>query len=331
MTHSSIDQVPHSNPDDNEGRMRPQDHPESIQSGSQDFFVHETPANQYREPQPLDRDPDEKHKTKRAVAIAAGSLVLATGAFFGFKAAVNDTAEKIAADRASTSAPAFPGQGYLEGDLDFDGVVTSEEYDQMDPKEYAKKVPERSRVQDVAGNLYKYMPGSWDIMKQDNLNANERAVMSMPDLNAPRSEWTDQDYLNYYSIALGLISNQGSQQQQIAEGQRALSVVMSPQNNNFDSTMQSIATSNGIRNVFKAESSAYTGIELRPGTSIGEHTVTGEGGRLVLSTFVSQENSDKPSYMLFVNRSDQQGRIVSILAEVYSANAPQLAGISLSK
>lgn len=335
MTHSSIDQAPLSNPDDdNQGNNRPGDHPESIARGSQDFFGQGTPANHYTGPHPMDRDPDEKHKTKRAVAIAAGSLVLATGAVFGFKAAVNDTAEKIAADRPTAAAPAFPGEGYLAGDLDFDGVVTSAEYDQMDPKEYAKEVPERSRVDDVAEKLHQFMPGAWTNL-QERLNSEEKTVMNMPDsisesyLSGSRAGWTDQEYLNYYTIALALLSNQGSEQDKIKEGQRALSVIMSPKDKDFTDTLKSMETANGLRAVYRAEDSIFTGIELKPGTKISDHEVTGEGGRLVLATPISLKDPDGkgPTYFLFLNRSDSDGRIVTMLANSYEVTSPHLAGV----
>lgn len=268
------------------------------------------------------------------IAAAAGMIGIGVTTVFGANAAHNF----IGNDRVSAVAPANQNDlGHdiqsdtvisaesLRGDRNGDGVVTSDEYDLMDPMEF-KDLPDRTRVADVASKLHTHMPAAFDILWQD-AGPEERKVLSMPDLDKPRAQWSDQDYVNYYSIGLELVSTQGDKKSQIDEGRRAMTVVMGNRHSDLISTMNNIGTAGGIRNVFAAQPSEFSGKELIAGTEIDDYRITGEGGRIVIADFLSQEDGPQTLAMLFVNRSDDNGNIVSMLAETFTPDDHRLVGI----
>lgn len=229
------------------------------------------------------------------------------------------------ANRPGIGAPVFPGQEipHLAGDYDGNGIVTDEEYDMMPPAEFAE-LDDRTRVSDVGAKLHHYMPGALTELSR-HTSPRESRVLSMPDISKDRSRWTDQDYLNYYSIALLLVSGQGDQQSQIDEGKRALSVVMSPDHTNFSTVNNSIGKVDGIKSVYEALPSPSANQELRSGV-YGEYSIGAEGGRLVLANYIPEGNAKEvKQYMLFVNRSDDKGNTVSMLTESFTPGDSRLS------
>jgi hypothetical protein len=280
------------------------------------------------------------HKITAAVAglatVGAGAIGL--GMHLGNAPTLND--------RVGAIAPANPNDlkneiqsdtiisaNTLNPDRNGDGTVTSEEYDLMDPADYAK-LPDTERVADTAEKLQRNMPRAWDIMST-YLTDTEKPVMYMPNLNKPMSEWSNQDYYNYHSIALWLVSTQGDTQPQIKEGRRAFSVVLGPTNGGFSDTMNSIGNVEAIHNVYQAQPATEgqpNSVELKPGMEIDDIEIGGDGGRLILGKYIS-DGPDKGNlgYDLFVNRRDYNGNVTPILAKSYSATDPAVQNLFLDK
>lgn len=252
-------------------------------------------------------------KSKVAIAGAAVALVV-TGygakQVLDAKSFVNELAD--ANNDRGISAPLVPGEEItpaLIGDYNGDGIVTSEEYDMMPPTEYAT-LSDKVRVEDSAANLNTYLPTAWTtIQKNGMLTSAESEVLRMPNTSAPRSEWTDQDYYNNYTLGLWLVSNQGSTQDKINEGKRALSVVLSPNHAGFSDTAARIGETGARKNVYQSVAD-QPGVELTQGTVIDNVTIDSAGGRLTKGRFLTD---GEVSYDLFVNRMDSNGNIVSIL------------------
>lgn len=260
-------------------------------------------------------------KSKVAIAGAAVALVV-TGygakQVLDAKSFVNELAD--ANNDRGISAPLVPGEEItpaLVGDYNGDGIVTSEEYDMMPPSVY-KDLDQKIRIEDTAENLNKYLPDAWESL-QGYLTSEEASILSIPNTNLPRNNWSDQDYLNNYTISLYLVSAQGNTQEQINEGRRALSVVIDPSNSGFSTTTEMIGQVNSIKNVYEALPSEYTDRELEDGTLISSNgRVEANGGRIVKARDV---NTDEINYMVFVNHNNSKGDIVSPLEGMYSSSS----------
>lgn len=260
-------------------------------------------------------------KSKVAIAGAAVALIV-TGygakQVLDAKSFVNELAD--ANNDRGISAPLVPGEEItpaLVGDYNGDGIITSEEYDMMPPSVY-KDLDQKIRIEDTAENLNKYLPDAWESL-QGYLTSEEASILSIPNTNLPRNNWSDQDYLNNYTISLYLVSAQGNTQEQINEGRRALSVVIDPSNSGFSTTTEMIGQVNSIKNVYEALPSEYTDRELEDGTLISSNgRVEANGGRIVKARDV---NTDEINYMVFVNHNNSKGDIVSPLEGMYSSSS----------
>lgn len=253
-------------------------------------------------------------------------IVIGVVAFFALVALVGIGAAVLAnsgsGDVTSTEATSIAAGPRLPGDYDGNGVVTDEEYDRMPPAEFAE-LDDRTRVSDVGSKLHRYMPGALTELLR-HTSPRETSLLSMPDVSKNRAQWSDQDYLNYYSIALLLVSGQGDQQSQIDEGRRALTVVMSPDHPNFSTVNSSIGKVNGIRSVYEALPSPYTNWEV-PSGIYGQYSIGAEGGRLVLANYLPDGGAKEvKQYMLFINRSDNKGNVVAMLADSFNINDSKL-------
>ncbi|WP_196248314.1 hypothetical protein [Rhodococcus erythropolis] len=251
------------------------------------------------------------------VVLVVGMLVFG-GALLYSKSQVDDLKEaiessdasRVTADLGEDAAPA------LIGDYNRDGVVTSKEYDMMPPTEYAT-LSDKVRVEDSAKNINTYLPSAFSTLQSNgSLSAKERALVSLPNLNAPRSQWSDQDYYNNYTLGVWLASTQGQDQASIDEGQRALTVVLDPNNDGFIKASEMISSVSAIKNIYEAQPFEFSNQELKPGTSIGGISIDGSGGRLVKGESLS---SGEVKYHLFVNRTDSNGNVVSTLIRSYSS------------
>ncbi|BDQ20061.1 hypothetical protein RQN9TF_12685 [Rhodococcus qingshengii] len=268
--------------------------------------------------------PKAQTSTGKTVAITLGAVLVAGMLIFGggilysksqvdeLKEAIESSdAPRVTADLGEDAAPA------LIGDYNGDGIVTSEEYDMMPPSVY-KDLDQKIRIEDTAENLNKYLPDAWESL-QGYLTSEEASILSIPNTNLPRNNWSDQDYLNNYTISLYLVSAQGNTQEQINEGRRALSVVIDPSNSGFSTTTEMIGQVNSIKNVYEALPSEYTDRELEDGTLISSNgRVEANGGRIVKARDV---NTDEINYMVFVNHNNSKGDIVSPLEGMYSSSS----------
>lgn len=107
-----VDQAPHDNSDPSQDpSQQDNNHPERLDPGSQRGFGEPRPGDPV---DPIDRDPNERSKTKRNTFIALGSLgaasALVIGAYFGVKGAAHETAKELIGNIPSTSAPVNPGE-----------------------------------------------------------------------------------------------------------------------------------------------------------------------------------------------------------------------------
>lgn len=261
--------------------------------------------------------------TRKIVGLTIGSVVAVAALIFGGallygKSQVDELNKAIGSADASSVSDGSSGSvsSQLIGDYNGDGIVTSEEYDMMPPAEYAT-LSDKVRVEDSAKNINTYLPSAFSILQSNgSLSAKERALVSLPNLNAPRSQWADQDYYNNYTLGVWLASTQGQDQASIDEGQRALTVVLDPNNDGFIKASEMISSVSAIKNIYEAQPFEFSNQELKPGTSIGDISIDGSGGRLVKGESLS---SGEVKYHLFVNRTDSNGNVVSTLIRSYSS------------
>lgn len=326
----SIDQAPNNNPDHNGGGDERADHPELVSRGSQSLLGGEIPANLY-EPAPLDRDPHKK--TRRNLFIAAGATigtVAATGALYlGAKHEVRDIANDLYNPLPASSAPAIPGQTEatiptnLGEDYNHDGQITKADYDLMPPEVYMY-LAEKVQTQDNAAEINQYLQSAFDTMKPF-LSPEEARLVRMSDLDKPRDQWTDQEYYNNHALELWLASTQGSTQQQINEGRRTLPSVIDPDHPGYTTMDTAIGQASAIRNVCEALSDEFVGRNLQPGTIIDGIIIDESGGRLSKGRWLG---NGVISYDVFVNRTDDQGNVITRLARSYSSlQVPELRGV----
>ncbi|MGW0047111.1 hypothetical protein OG935_06145 [Nocardia cyriacigeorgica] len=246
--------------------------------------------------------------------IAAGSLILMI--------AIAPIAGCSKSDApAAVKSSIYPT--YVADDVNQDGKVTEEDYDLMPPSEYIS-LDDKVRVEDTAAPMNKYIPSAWDTI-QNHLTPAEAAVMYLPNLTADRMTWSDQDYYNNYSLAIWLASTQGSTQEQIDEGKRTLSCVISPSHSSFSSTFDALGQIGPFRNIYQAQSDKFKGVNIKPGTVIDGIHFDESGGRLARGYYI---DTGQISYDVFVNRTDSKGNVITILARSYtSLLVPELKGI----
>lgn len=255
--------------------------------------------------------------------LIGGAAITAIGvgaaALFGISKASNNTEPRSNDVGTSQSAES---QLSLPGDLNGDHFVSHEEYDQMSPEEYAS-LDEQSRVEDSAKNFNVYLHTAYDAIK-DDLTIEEAAVLDMPDLTKPRADWTDQDYSNYESLALKLVTSQGSNTD---EGERALAVVMNPELNIDDFSRISAHIRNNLgarKSIYEVQDNPLSGRELTS-TIVGDIVIDQNGGRIVAHKLVGGTNTN---YSVYANRSDKDGNIVTIRQKTYeSLNHPELQAL----
>lgn len=203
------------------------------------------------------------------------------------------------------------------GDLNNDGQLTREERDAMKPGDYAE-LPDEVIAADRAERFNTYLQTAWETIQKPasegggELTSEERAVLSMPDLNKPREQWTDQDYLNYYTLALWLVTTQGDNP---TEGERALAAVATPGTTSYKYMEQWMLNNpgRGLKAIYRADPSRFNNSELAPQT-VGDVVITEKGGRFIAATSL---HSGKTNYTLFVNRGDTNGNLLTTDAYTY--------------
>ncbi|MCV7300003.1 hypothetical protein H7J93_10200 [Mycobacterium barrassiae] len=260
------------------------------------------------------------------IVVVVGSGAWYAWGYFGAKGQLDAYADAAsgssATSRDGTVAPERSVSEPLTGDLDKNGVVTPDEYDQMDPNVYAG-LDAQARIEDTAEKFNANLESAWDdIQVNGRLTEEERSVLYMPDLKKPRSEWSDQDYLNFQTLALWLVSR-GSNTD---EGQRAYAALRNPHADGFSDVFEYIGRNPtvGIKHVFRARPSRLSNVELKDVT-IGETEVGSDGGRLIA---LEEVGGPDKAVTLMVNRSDRSGYILPVVEYTYgSMGDPRLAEI----
>ncbi len=190
---------------------------------------------------------------------------------------------------------------------------TKEERLYIDPKDY-QTFDESLRVEDQADYLYEGFENTYeDILNDPSFppTGEEKAVFYMPDLHKPRSEWTGQDYANYYSMGIFYATKQDNENVAL----RAATVVSRPGTNTYGNLREWIKNDDtagrGLKSIYRAVSTPLDGKVLKPAT-IGNVVIDENGGALVGLESLTDGNIN---YTIFVNRSDSHGHILSIEAK----------------
>jgi hypothetical protein len=290
--------------------------------------VADASVEQYKRPQFLDNAdrraaapnaPDRKSGNR--LKWAALGAVGATAALVGLGVyATNEAPKRITGESdsaPSNSAEPFPTQTTetvtpILGDLNSDNILTQTEADLLSITDYASIDPQ-IRVEHKAESLNQYLYTAWDSI-QPFLSEAERQVLYLPDLEKPRSEWSDQDYLNLHTLAVWLTSTQASDTQ---EGQQGYSAIANPNKNTFDDIVEHIEEKPGIgiKNVYQAVPTPLSGVEL-VNTTVGSIEMGPEGGRLI---GVKKVGGTDIGYTLYSNRIDSKGNIMTVNEFTYES------------
>lgn len=285
-----------------------------------------TPVYKDWKPERIDKEPKNRNKLAAAFALGgvAATAILGAGAYFGIRSIANDQAERLTGNETYSSAPANPSiptqEIYTDPallgkyDLNENGQLDREERDVMMPVDYLEIDPE-VRASDRAERFTTYLSSAYETI-QPYLTPEEKEVLYMPDLNKPRAEWSDQDYLNYYTLAQWLATTQAND---TAEGQRAFSAIVSQEQSGFGKVYDRIEDQpgNGLKTIMRAEPTALSNIEL-PAGKVGDVTLGEDGGRLVGHSLVGKDTSDI-DYTLFSNWSDEKNYVLSVAENTYDS------------
>lgn len=272
----------------------------------------------------------EKWSLGRKLAIGAGAIGATLAVIVGGgKVVGHQTADRITngvdLSDIPSQTPISEEAATILGDLDGDNVLTQTEADLMSITDYSSIAPE-IRVEHKAESLNQYLYTAFDSI-QPFLTPEEKEVLYLPDLNKPREQWSDQDYLNLNALAVWLVSTQRNDTQ---EGQQSYAAISNPDKDSFDAIMEHIKDypGEGIKNVYRAVATPLSGIELA-NTNIGLIELGPEGGRLVGHQKIGETDIN---YTLYSNWSDSKGNIMSTNEHTYgSLNDPELQELIRTK
>lgn len=203
--------------------------------------------------------------------------------------------------------------------------LTREQRFALPPEEYYK-LDESIRAADQAKyftegikNVYRQVihpdlhPNYLSKGERDALN---NGTFYLPDLHKPRSEWTDQDYLNYFSLAMYFVTRQEKEYKR--DALNALSVVVRPETGTFTNIEEHIKKHEGdvsIVSLYEAVPTEFSGYTFTP-DDLGSISGDWETARVVGQR--SLENG-RVLYSIFVNYSDENQNAVSIVARTYAS------------
>lgn len=198
-----------------------------------------------------------------------------------------------------------------------DGVMpinseTSKKGSALTEKQRFDSTPEQYQQFDVSlrvNDLAKYIYQGFDKTAgyiEDSLADNEKPYYSKPNLNIPRSMWSNQDYANYYTTVTMFATGQDDKD----AGKQTATVVAKPGTNTYENLWDWIEERNGVgaRSVYEAVSTPLSEKELQQGT-YGKIEVSEHGGRLV---GLRSKHDGRITYSVMLNHADEQGNIISI-------------------
>lgn len=274
------------------------------------------------------RNSHEHRLTRRERATAAAVAGLAAGGLF-LSGCGDDEGIGIKYNNGTTQSVDDYLEDYKPGDgktrpADYGSNMTRAERDALPADDYVN-LKESLRVGDQIDGFYKYLNSGYEKLLKipesiGGLTEEERSILYMPDLNKPRAEWSDQDYLNYQTLAVWLITTQDtSTKKGMNEALQSVSVVAEPGTEAFDFITNWIKTKPvgvGISDVKRAEPSPLSDVELQAVT-VGDVTIDNDGGRAVSFQTIGNSGSDH-GVILFANRGDGHGKSMPIHSFNYS-------------
>lgn len=205
-----------------------------------------------------------------------------------------------------TSFPAIPSQ---IDDAQM-AAMTSEVYAQLDTA---------PRINHYVGRIDEWRAGAWDVM-QPFLTPAEAAVIDN-NLPSDKRTYSPQQILNAYAIDVFDASSQGDTSKKIDEGRKMLSVVMSPDNPNFDELRAMIGNGQGaIKTVERAVAPDFPLLRnvIFRGYSIGE-----AGARIIRAEDISS-SKHAIGYSLYRLMTVPNGQIWEYTTQ-FSIDDPTLA------
>jgi hypothetical protein len=145
--------------------------------------------------------------------------------------------------------------------------------------------------------LNKYLYTAWEDI-QSHLTDGERKVLYLPDLDKPREEWTDQDYLNQHALAVWFVSRQPDN----TEAQQSFAAITNPDKEGYDDIQDYMMRNPGvgIKNIHEAVTTPLSNIELR-NINIGPVELDENGGRFVGHHEIGET---KAYYTVYSNQAD---------------------------
>lgn len=301
-------------------------HPEAMPS-SQTLAGERRPGDPVH---PMDVDPSRK--SKRTLKIAAGatalSVVIGVGSWLALK---GDSSEikQLGTPNGESSAPVVPGQGFEQAPNDPAAeIYTNEEtapspgldeLKNMGPASFAQ-VETPLRFDSLGDRIRTDRPVALGILV-DNYTSNEETEILSRSTGNDVNNYTDQDILNNLTAGIAASSSQGTSTERVIQGQKMLSLVMSPDNPKFTDVVSGIDGKAIIRTVFEANDN-YKYNPVVGTTFMGEEVEAGSELRLIRSRSL---NSDDESLMVFEKVADSDGTPDYIYSTGYNLmDNPQL-------
>lgn len=195
-----------------------------------------------------------------------------------------------------------------------ESVSTSSE--QLENMGYAdfNKLPESTRIEHLGEYLSSDKKIAYTYLL-DFLSDEGRGIVTLPDLSKNPTDYSPQDTLNNFTLGVWDASTQGDNIEDINKGKKILSLVISPDHQNFDSTLSLIGNGKGgVIDVYRQLPMDYDSKIFN--TSFMGHTVGTGGGDVILGRSL---DTGQDFIFLFTNLSTSDGKTVSMLTDSFNS------------
>ena len=274
-------------------------------------------------------------KEKKFVAVLAAAGALGAAALSG----CSTTGDKIyAADDSGRVVATYDVDDVLDGKITPDSSsekpvgseLTKEQRFNLSISDYYN-VDEALRAADQARDFEIGVRNSYQhivefAMKPGLLSEKESTAINdgtfyLPDLDKDRSEWSDQDFMNYHTLAIFLLTSQSIDYQD--DALKALSVLTRTNTSAFDNIEKHILEHPGepLLALYRAVPTPLSNSVVTPTEA---KTVSGnwQVGHLVGHRSL---HDGKIAYSFFIDMNDASGNTVSIKTDTYgSLTSPEL-------
>lgn len=230
--------------------------------------------------------PQESRHNKKRVARLVSEVALASLGVIGGVACGTDNGTETKATETIYTVP----------------EINSKTMDTMSYQSFAA-LDTATRVDHMAPVIDQYSTDTWKIMK-DFLSPAQLAVVS-GNLPSNKEDYTDQDILSRFAIDNFYASVQGDTSDDIDRGRKIQSVIMDPNNPNFNHSVDLIGNGQGgVKVVWKAVGNDYPRLQ---NTSFRGHQIGDAGAEII---HMQDVRTGEEGYALFTLFSTSDGASV---------------------